>query len=222
MSSSYKQKTAVALNIVAMIIVAALLITIAMWGLDIWTAHGKIETVPDVRNLTLDQARDALHKCNLKLEVTDSIYNKGAKPGSVADQIPPAGNHIKPGRTVYLTINAFTTRKITLPEMAGISLRQAQATLQSLGFTNVRVMRVPSDYRDLVITVKSMGVSLRPGTRLSPSAPIIIEAGDGNNEAYSEIDSIAEAEQAEAPQESEWWGPADEEEDSIPAAATDE
>ena len=120
------------------------------------------------------------------------------------EQVPPPGNRVKPGRTVYLTINAFETKKVTLPELVGASVRQARATLQSLGFSDIREVRVPSDYRDLVISVKSMGVPLRAGTVISLSSPMVIEVGEGYD-PYSVLnDSI------EAIDESEWYDDNDE------------
>lgn len=185
-------------NLLAMLLVGILLIVAAMWGLNIWTEHGKVQVVPDVRTLTVKEAEQTLRGCNLHYEVFDSVYGSHGARGSVVEQVPPPGNRVKPGRTVYLTINAFETKKVTLPELVGTSVRQARATLQSLGFTDIREVRVPSDYRDLVISVKSMGVPLRAGTVISLSSPMVIEIGEGFDPYSALNDSI------EALDESEW------------------
>lgn len=185
-------------NLLAMLLVGILLIVAAMWGLNIWTEHGKVQVVPDVRTLTVKEAEQTLRGCNLHYEVVDSVYGSHGARGSVVEQVPPPGNRVKPGRTVYLTINAFETKKVTLPELVGTSVRQARATLQSLGFTDIREVRVPSDYRDLVISVKSMGVPLRAGTVISLSSPMVIEVGEGFDPYSALNDSI------EALDESEW------------------
>lgn len=185
-------------NILAMFIVGILIIALAMWGLNVWTAHGAVQVVPDVRTLSVSEAQQTLRDCNLLTEVVDSVYGSHGARGSVVEQVPPPGNRVKPGRTVYLTINAYETKKVTLPELIGSSVRQARATLQTLGFTDIREVRVPSDYRDLVIAVKSMGVPLRAGTVVPVSSSIIVEVGEGFD-AYSALnDSI------EAIEESEW------------------
>ena len=143
-------------NLLAMLVVGIMLVVAAMWILNIWTEHGKVQVVPDVRTLSVKEAEQTLRGCNLLTEVVDSVYGSHGARGSVVEQVPPPGNKVKPGRTVYLTINAFETKKVTLPELIGASVRQARATLQTLGFTDIREVRVPSDYRDLVISVKSM------------------------------------------------------------------
>lgn len=167
--------------------VAIVLVMVAMLALNIWTDHGKVQIVPDVRGLSVGEADRVLRGVDLRAEVTDSVYDNTVPRGSVVEQVPPAANRVKPGRTVLLTINAYSQRQISLPELVGTSVRQARATLESLGFKDIREQRVPSDYRDLVLAVKSMGVSLRAGTKLPLSSTLVIEVGEGY---VAESDSI--------------------------------
>ena len=62
-----------------------------------------------------------LQRCNLHAEVIDSVHNDQASRGSVVDQVPPAGDKVKPGRDIYLTINAFTKKQLTIPDLTGSS-----------------------------------------------------------------------------------------------------
>lgn len=178
-----------------MAVVAVLLVALAMFGLDVWTGHGKVQIVPDVKGLSVPEAENILNGVDLKVEVVDSVYDNGVARGSVVEQVPPAANRVKPGRTVYLTINAFTQRQVMLPDLVGTSIRQARATLESLGFKNIREVRVPSDYRDLVLAVKSMGVSMRAGTKLPLSSGLVIEVGEGY--VAAEPDTIVALEEDE-------------------------
>ncbi len=174
--------------------VAVILVIIAMFGLNIWTDHGKVQIVPDVRGCSVSEAERLLHGVNLKAEIVDSVYDNSAIRGSVIEQMPPAANRVKPGRTVYLTINAYSQRQITLPELVGISVRQARATLESLGFKDIRELRVPSDYRDLVLAIKSMGVNMRAGTKIPLGSTIVIEVGEGYVEEADSIVALDENE----------------------------
>lgn len=178
-------------NILLIVVCGLLVISLAMFFLNRWTAHGVVRVVPDIQSLSINEARTVLAACDLEMEVVDSVYNDNVARGAVVDQVPPAGNRVKPGRTVYLTINSYSPRQVTLPELVGTSVRQARATLQSLGFTDVREERVPSDYRDLVLAVKSMGVSLRGGTKLPLTAAIVVEVGEGYQQDEAN-DSIVE------------------------------
>lgn len=176
-------------NLLAMFGVGILLVIAAMFFLNVWTAHGKVQVVPDVKGLSVSEAQQTLRGCNLLTEVVDSVYGTQTARGAVVEQVPPPGDKVKPGRTVYLTINAYEAKKVTIPELVGGSVRQVKATLQSLGFTDVREQRVPSDYRDLVIAVKSMGVPLRAGSSVPVSSAIVIEVGEG----YDPYDALADS-----------------------------
>jgi len=169
--------------------VCVILVWGALFGLDIWTGHGKVVNVPNVSGLTLSQARDVLESADLTMELSDSVYSDNAVPGSVIEQLPREGDRVKPGRTVYLTINAFSPKTLSVPELTGVSFRQARSVLESLGFTNVNVRYIPSEYKDLVLAVKFNGLPLRAGTRLPVSSTITIEVGEGFSDMT--LDSIA-------------------------------
>ncbi len=175
-------------NLLAMAAATLLILWAAMWGLRVWTDHGKVQVVPDVSGMPLNDAVKALAQYNLHAQVVDSLHVDSAPRGAVVDQVPQAGDNVKPGREIYLTINAYTPKKISIPDLTGASLRQAKATLASLGFTDVEVKMVPSDYKDLVLAVKTMGVTLRAGTLLPPDASIEIEVGEGPG-GYMDSDS---------------------------------
>lgn len=181
------KKHPIIFNLLLMAVVAVGLVMLAMFGLNVWTDHGKVQVVPDVRRLSIPEAERLLRAVDLKVQVVDSVYDRAVARGSVVEQVPPAGNRVKPGRDVYLTINAFTQRQISLPELVGTSVRQARATLESLGFKDIREVNVPSEYRNLVLAVKSMGVTLRAGTKIPLESTLVIEVGEGY---VSDNDSI--------------------------------
>lgn len=183
-------------NLLLMAAVTVVLLFGAMWGLRLWTGHGQSRIVPDVSGMTLPDAMKALAQYDLKAEVVDSLHVDNAPRGSVVDQVPQAGDKVKPGRDIYLTINSFTPKKISVPDLTGSSLRQARATLASLGFTNITVTMVPSDYKDLVLAVKTLGVPLHSGTLLANDAPLEIEVGEGYG-IPQETDSLAEFEETD-------------------------
>ena len=100
----------------ALMIVAAIAIGwLAMLWLDSWTRHGETISVPAVRSLAYDRAVDMLTAEGLKGIVADSVYDNRTQPGTVIEQNPKAGTIVKEGREVYLTINAFSPKMVTLP-----------------------------------------------------------------------------------------------------------
>ncbi len=188
------KKHPIIFNLLLMAVVAVLLVMLAMIGLNVWTDHGKVQVVPDVRRLSIPEAERLLGAVDLKVQVVDSVYDSAVPRGSVVEQVPPAGNRVKPGRDVYLTINAFSQRQISLPELVGTSVRQARATLESLGFKDIREVYVPSEYRNLVLAVKSMGITLRAGTKLPLDSTIVIEVGEGYMSDNDSIIALSEDE----------------------------
>ena len=177
----------------ALMIVAAIAIGwLAMLWLDSWTRHGETISVPAVRSLAYDRAVDMLTAEGLKGIVADSVYDNRTQPGTVIEQNPKAGTIVKEGREVYLTINAFSPKMVTLPSLSDISLRQARSILEGLEIHNIVERRVPSDFKDLVLSVRHKGSRLHPGARVPVNATIELEVGQGMPE-ISLSDSTAES-----------------------------
>lgn len=166
-------------NIFLILLTACALVWIGLAWLDSWTGHGKYAIVPDVRGMQYNRAAEILASGDLVAELSDSIYDDHVAPGTVVEQMPKMNDKVKPQRTVYLTINAFSPKLTTLPDFNGMSLRQAQSVLEGYGFKNIKISYIPSEYRDLVLGAKFNGVQLKGGTRVPVSASITLEVGEG-------------------------------------------
>ena len=114
-------------------IIGALLIVAAMIFLNVVTKHNKELIVPDFSNMTVAEAEALAAQSGMRVEVTDSVFVKRMKKGAVRDQNPPSGSKVKEGRRISLTINALNAKKVTMPNLVGLSMRQALAELQSRG-----------------------------------------------------------------------------------------
>ena len=93
--------------LIAALLVAGIGFGILQW-LDNYTDHGISILVPDFSGFTPEEAREVARHERLDIQVIDSIYDKDAAPGSVVEQYPAGGEHVKEGRTIRLTINART------------------------------------------------------------------------------------------------------------------
>lgn len=177
-------------NFLLIILVGFSVIWMALIGLDVWTDHGAYEVVPDMKGLSYNQAVKALESVGLKPELSDSIYDMTTAPGTVLEQSPRARTKVKPHRTVYLTVTAFSPKMISLPAVTDMSLRQARSTLEGAGIRNICEVLVPSEYKDLVLGVKFNGVSVQPGARVPTSATITIEVGEGLSLDVDSVDTL--------------------------------
>lgn len=167
------------LNILAMIAAGTAIVWLSMLWLDVWTRHGDTITVPAVRSMQYDRAMEFLASEGLAGCVADSVYDKSTAPGTVIEQNPKAGTVVKQGREVFLTINAFSPKTVTLPALTDISLRQARSILEGLEIRNIVERRVPSEFKDLVTGVRYKGARLMPGARVPVNARIELEVGQG-------------------------------------------
>ena len=180
MSDFKKSNTAFVLY---MLLAAAVIVLLLLTGVFFWlgkyTRHGIETEVPDVCCSYVPEAEVLLRAQGLRLEVIDSTYSKKVPLGTVVEQNPPAGAHVKEGRSIYVIMNARSIRQVPVPDLHDISYRQAEATLQALGLKVDEVVYEPSEYRDLVLDVRRDGGSLEPGVRLPEGSGVTLVVGQG-------------------------------------------
>ena len=177
-------------NLIAMVVVAVLLVLGVLKGLNLYTHHGEAVKVPDVKGLGVDEAEALMQRAGLVAVVSDSNYVKTMPAGSVLDMVPVAGQNVKLGRTVYLTINTFSIPLKEVPDVAdNSSLRQAEASLRAEEFKLDSVELVSGEL-DWVYGVKYQGRLLRQGEKVPIGALLQLMVGCGG-ELPSDSDSIA-------------------------------
>ena len=163
-----------------MAVVGCIILWVALSWLDSWTHHGEYILVPEVKGMSYHEAYDRLHSEGFAVEISDSVYEVGRiAPGTVVEQNPKCDTKVKDGRKVYLTITAFSPKSVTVPSLVDVSVRQAKSVLEGLGFKQISIENVPSEYRDLVLGVKASGVRLSPGARIPVTSRITLEVGSG-------------------------------------------
>ena len=194
-------------TLVLMVIVFFLLIGITLYGLKLYTRHGKAVLVPEVKALILPDALRILDREGFRYEIIDSLFIDGATPGSIVEQTPAGGSKVKEGRIIYLSINAYSPRMISCPKVTDMSLRQALASLESRGLSDVRIQNVPSEYPDLVIGIEYRGEPLEPGDKLPIGSSVTLLVGTGVPETTFDSIVVDEFSQAsdEAPLTDNSW-----------------
>lgn len=173
-------------NVVIVVVVAILGIWIAYLSLAVFTKHGRSEAVPNVENMSYTEAISALHDAGLNVEIRDSLYKDNFKPGFVIEQFPKANALVKPGRKVFLYINAVHPKEVVIDDnhnaneyaLRGVSYRQGLARLEELGFKDIRVVKVLGN-DDRIVKVTANGQVVRNMQKVPVNARIIIEISDG-------------------------------------------
>lgn len=187
---SFKHNALLWGNLIAMVVVAVLLVLGVLKGLNLYTHHGEAVKVPDVKGLSADEAEMLIQRAGLIAVVSDSNYVKTMPAGSVLDIVPVAGQNVKLGRTVYLTINTLSIPLKEVPDVAdNSSLRQAEASLRAEEFKLDSVELVNGEL-DWVYGVKYKGRLLRPGEKVPIGSTLQLMVGCGG-ELLNDSDSIA-------------------------------
>ncbi len=141
---SFLKRRPLIANILYMGIVGIVLIVAVYIGLKIGTRHSRIIEVPNFMGMTIDNAYNVAEDSDLQLIVRDSIFDVALPGGTIVDQLPKISSvrevTVKPGRKVYVTINAYTRRKVDVPYVAKQTLRQALNQIERSGLTVDRLV----------------------------------------------------------------------------------
>lgn len=170
---------------IAVVIVVALVVG-AMVFLNVVTQHNREIEVPDFSNMSVAEAEYAAAQAGMRVEVTDSVFVKRMKRGAVYRQNPSAGSMVKKGRRVVLTINAVNAKKVTMPNLVGLSLRQAKAELLSRGLVLNRLVYVQDMATNNVLRQLKGNREIEPGTMIDSETAIELVLGlnDLDNRTY--------------------------------------
>ncbi|MEN8156235.1 MAG: PASTA domain-containing protein [Bacteroidota bacterium] len=112
---------------------ALILLLITLTGLRIYTHHGQAILVPDLAGLTVDEVDDVTSSRNLRFEIVDSVFSSEMPRGTVIKQNPKASSRVKENRKIFLTMNAINPEMVAMPQLVGLSIRQARLALQNGG-----------------------------------------------------------------------------------------
>jgi beta-lactam-binding protein with PASTA domain len=147
--------------------------------LRFYTQHGKSLSVPDFKGLTVAETKQLAEKHHLNIEIEDSIFKQSARPSTVVNQDPPPGFKVKKGRNIFLILNASTPPKKEIPNVIGVSLRQAQAILETHRFEVGKISYQEDIARNNVLKQKYKGDNIHKGKKLFIGSEIDLVLGNG-------------------------------------------
>ncbi len=167
----------------------ALLVTIVLifslkWWLGFTTNHNQRIQVPNLQKKTVTEIGEQLKALDLNYVVVDSTnYNPNFPKKSVVEQNPKAGSFVKEHRKIYVKLNPSKYRDITLPDLNGMTRRQAETYLRSIGFkVGKKVTWVPDIGKNVVRGLKYQGKQVGLGDKCPKNSEINLILGDGNKE----------------------------------------
>lgn len=167
----------------ACIVVGALLLGYGVAALWVFPPEASADDasvvrVPDVVGLTQPEAARAMQSAGLELEIRTGMHHREAPEGAVLSQSPLPGQFARPGAPVAIVLSRGPEVH-TLPDVVGLSERQATIVLERLGY-DVMVERQenPIAAGRAIETRPSAGSELQvPGDLVlvvSEGAPIVV------------------------------------------------
>lgn len=155
-----------------------------------YTQHGQTIAVPEVAGKSFSEAVQILENVSLHYRISDSVYDESKPPLTVIDQTPLPASLVKDGRTVYLTINATTPPRITMPDLKDVSLKQASMILQSYGLKVGKLTYKPDLAKDVVLETRVGGKAVNAGAEIKKGDKVDLILGDGLGETSVEVPNL--------------------------------
>ncbi len=178
-------------NLALALLIVVLLVVGSMVFLNMATQHNKVLAVPDFSNMTVAEAEAAASEAGMRVEVTDSVFAKRMRKGAVRDQNPSPGSKVKEGRRILLTINALNAKKVTMPDLVGLSMRQALAELQSRGLVLGKLIYVSDLATNNVLRQLCGNMEIAPGESVETETVIDLVVGlNSDTEATTYVPDV--------------------------------
>ena len=147
-------------------------------------------TVPKLRGLSIDEARDRLRRAELRLGQVTKQADNNARSGTVIAQHPKPRGKVRPGSMVDITIvggqQDRPIARTTVPKLRGLPLKKARAKLKKARLRLGEVaVQVDGNARSGTIIAQTPAPKrqVRPGTAVD----LVVAAAESNDQR-SEIE----------------------------------
>ena len=148
---------------------------------DLWLTPGEsppelahLVTVPELVGLSDQEARSRLDEVGLEHEVRSAVSHPDAPKGAVLAQSPIPGQQVRPGAPVKVTLS-LGPEMHSIPDVSGLSARQASIVLDRLGF---RVSTREANHS--IEASRAFGTEPGPGTEVTVPADVTLLVSKGS------------------------------------------
>lgn len=174
------------LHLLLMLGVSLVLLMLVFLFIRIYARQGEEYELPDLvgKNIAELQADNPI---GLDVVVLDSTFRPGQEGGRILTQDPKGGTKVKKGRKLYITMTAFTPEDAVLPELAGLTVRQAVSELQASGLECGKLVFVEDPYKNNVIEQTCKGRTVYAGQQIPRGSVIDLTVGLGDGSGRSVV-----------------------------------
>jgi len=170
--------------------IAIILLLGTMLWLKVYTHHGKTITVPDLKGLTEEEVEDVTSSRRLRFEVVDSVFSTEMPRGTVIKQNPSGHSKVKKNRKIFLTMNAVNQETVAMPQLVGLSFRQARLAMQNAGLIQGTIEYRPDYAKNNVLQQKHNDSVIKEGTEITKGSVIDLVLGMGLSSSTTRIPDL--------------------------------
>lgn len=172
------------------VLVAGALVLAGWVWLRSYTMHGEHVRVPALRGLSFQEASELLAQRQLHALVIDSVHVQDVPRGAVVEQDPASGAEVKPGRKIYLVMNASRPKMLNMPRLVDLSKRQALSVLEILGLKVKSIEYRPDPCLDCVVAQLYNGQPIAPDTKIPHGEEITLVLGSGDRGGHVSVPDL--------------------------------
>ncbi|WP_210490331.1 PASTA domain-containing protein [Rufibacter aurantiacus] len=151
------------------------------------TNHGETISVPNLAGMSVEELEDFLADKDLRFYVSDSTYEQGKQPFTVITQEPKAGEKVKEGRKIYVSINMKNPPLIKMPKLIEGSVKNAEMILKSYDLNLGDIKYVPDLAENSILRQFVNGREIKPGEPVAKGSRIDLEVGNGLGNTELEV-----------------------------------
>ena len=145
-----------------------------------WTTHhNQVVTVPSLVGMQQQQLEAYLEARDLEYLVEDSTFNPDKPVLSVLSQYPAAGQKVKVGRKIFVTLNSRQPPLVKMPNLVNRSVTNAEGELESYGLKKGEIQYVPDLQFNAVLKQLYQGKEITEGRQVPKGSRIDLVVGNG-------------------------------------------
>lgn len=175
-----------ALHLLLMLGITVVVLALVFLFIRLYARHGQEYELPDVVGRNIEELR-ADNPIGLDIVVLDSVFRPGQEGGRILTQDPKGGTMVKSGRKLYITMTAYTPEDAVLPELAGLTVRQAVSELMGVGLEVGQLRFVEDKYKNSVIEQTCKGKTIYAGQQIERGSVVDLVVGLGDSTGRSVV-----------------------------------
>lgn len=172
-------------HLLVMIGISVVLLLLISLFIKLYARQGKEYVMPQyaltdsTKGVTVEAAEND-NDLDLEFVILDSIYTPGINAGIILTQDPQAGTMVKKGRKVYVSVAAASAADLIMPELTGLSVRQAVSEIYASGLKVGTLTFVDDPFKNNVKEQRVGGRIIYAGQKVAPGTMIDLVVGNGD------------------------------------------